>query len=71
MEAVGLNTEKQNPKDCLDALRVLKLRQQQAKLRTAARGSGDEATDALSQLQRVSEEIDRIQEALPPDSHQG
>ena len=71
MEAVGLNTEKQNPKDCLDALRVLGLRQQQAKLRTAARGSGDEALDALSQLQRVSEEIDRIQEALPPDSHQG
>ena len=71
MEPVGLNTEKQNPKDCLDALSVLRLRQQQAKLRAAARGSGDEALDALSKLQLVSEEIDRLQEALPPDSHQG
>ena len=70
MERVGLNTEKQSPKDCLDALRVSSLRQRQADLRAAARRGGDEALEALSELQSVSEEMDRLQQALPPESNQ-
>ena len=71
MEPVGLNKEKQRPRDCLDALRVFRLRQEQAELRAATRGSDEEARKALSELQRVSEEINRLQEDLPPESNQG
>ena len=61
MEPVGLNTAQQSPRDCLDALRLISLRQRQARLQGAARGDGDEALAALAEMQRVSEEIDRLQ----------
>lgn len=61
MEPVGLNTEKQEPGDCLDALRVSRLRQKQVRLRAAVRDGGEASLDALSELQSVSEEIDRLQ----------
>ena len=71
MEPVGLNTEKQNPGECLNALRVKKLRQRQARLRGVARAGGEEELKALAELQRISEEINRLQEDLPPESNQG
>ena len=64
MEPVGLNTRTQNPRDCLDALRVVRLRQEQARLRAAARGEGDDSLRALSALQMVSEELNRLQDDL-------
>ena len=68
MEPVGLNTGKQSPGDCLDALRVSRLRDRQSGLRAAARGDGEEALEALSELQRVSEELDRLLSGSPaPD----
>ena len=57
---VGLNTEKQSPGECLDALRILSLRQKLPALRVAAGGDGEEAFAALAELQRISEEIDRL-----------
>ena len=57
---VGLNTEKQSPGECLDALRILSLRQRLPALRAAARGDGEEALTALAELQQISEEIDRL-----------
>lgn len=57
---VGLNTEKQSPRDCLDALRESRLRGRQAALRGTVRAGGDEATAALAELQRLNEEIDRL-----------
>jgi hypothetical protein len=68
MERVGLNTEKQGPGECLDALRIVGLRRKLPQLRTATRGTGEEALAALAELQRVSEEIDRLQHgAAAPD----
>ncbi|MDE2881612.1 MAG: DNA primase [Acidobacteriota bacterium] len=66
MEPVGLNTEKQSPGECLDALRILSLRQKLPPLRAAAGGDGEEALAALAELQRISEEIDRLQCGSPP-----
>jgi len=63
---VGLNTEKQNPGECLDALRILSLRQKLPALRAAAGGDGEEALAALAELQRVSEEIDRLRQGSRP-----
>ena len=63
---VGLNTEKQSPGDCLDALRVPRLRDRQAKLRGVVRAGGDEAIAALAELQRISEEIDRLRQGSRP-----
>ena len=65
MEPVGLNTEKQNPGECLDALRILSLRQKLPALRATARGDGDEALAALAELQRINEEIDRLRRGSP------
>ena len=64
---VGLNTEKQNPGDCLDALREPRLRDRQATLRGVVRGGGDEATEALVELQRINEEIDRLRQGSGPE----
>lgn len=64
MEPVGLNTKEQNPRECLDALRVVALRRKLPQLRTAARGTGEEALGALAALQRISEEIDRLQHGM-------
>ena len=66
MEPVGLNTEKQSPGECLDALRILSLRQKLPALRAAAGGDGEEALAALAELQRISEEIDRLRRGSPP-----
>ena len=57
MEPVGLNTGKQNPRDCLDAVRLVGLRKRQARLQAAVREGSDEA---LALLQKLSEEIDRL-----------
>ena len=57
---VGLNTEKQSPGECLDALRIVSLRQKLPALRAAAGGDGEEALAALAELQRINEEIDRL-----------
>ncbi len=65
MDRVGLNTAGQSPGDCLDALRISKLRQRQARLQAAARSEGEEALQALSELQRISEEINRLVEGAP------
>lgn len=65
MDPVGLNTGKQSPRECLEALRVLRLRQKLPPLRAAARGAGEEALAALRELQRISEEIDRMQRDPP------
>ena len=65
MDPVGLNTRKQSPQECLDALRVRRLRQQLPSLRAAARGGGEEALTALTELQKISEEIDRLQRDPP------
>jgi len=61
MDPVGLNTAKQSPRECLEALRVLRLRRKLPALRAATRGGGEEALAALAELQRISEEIDRMQ----------
>ena len=66
MEPVGLNTEKQSPGECLDALRILSLRQKLPALRAAAGGDGEEALAALAELQRINEEIDRLHRGSPP-----
>ena len=66
MEPVGLNTEKQNPGECLDALRILSLRQKLPALRATARGDGDEALAALAELQRINEEVDRLRRGSAP-----
>ncbi len=63
---VGLNTEKQSPEECLDALRIVSLRQKLPALRAAAGGDGEEALAALTELQRISEEIDRLRRGSPP-----
>lgn len=65
MEPVGLNTEKQSPGECLDALRIVSLRQKLPALRATARGEGEEALAALAELQRISEEIDRLRRGSP------
>ncbi len=64
---VGLNTEKQSPGECLDALRILSLRQKLPSLRAAAGGDGEEALAALAELQRISEEIDRLRQGSGPE----
>lgn len=64
---VGLNTEKQSPGECLDALRILRLRQKLPSLRAAAGGDGEEALAALAELQRISEEIDRLRQGSGPE----
>ena len=68
MEPVGLNTRKQRPGDCFDALRLGGLRRKQAQLQAAGRGDGEEALAALSELQRVSEEIDRLLMGSPRET---
>lgn len=60
MAPIGLNTKKQRPGDCLDALRLAGLRRKQAHLQAVGRGDGEEALEALSELQHVSEEIDGL-----------
>ena len=65
MDRVGLNMEKQNPGECLDALRVLSLRRKLPALRAATRGEGEEALRALAEVQRTGEEIDRLQRGSP------
>ena len=64
-DRVRLNTEKQTPRECLDALRLLKLRRKLPALRASARGDGEEALAALAELQRISEEMDRLQGGSP------
>ena len=64
---VGLNTEKQSPGECLDALRILSLRQKLPALRVSAGGDGEEALAALAELQRISEEIDRLRHGSGPE----
>ena len=68
MERVGLNTKKQNPGDCLDVLKVSRLRRKQVRLQAAVRDDGEDALDAMSELQSVSEEIDRLQGGLQRES---
>lgn len=63
---VSLNMEKQSPGDCLDALRLPRMRDRQARLRGVVRAGGDEALTALTELQRISEEIDRLRRGSPP-----
>ena len=63
---VALNTEKQSPGDCLDALRESRLRDRQAVLRGKVRAGGNEVTDALAALQRINEEIDRLRRGSAP-----
>ena len=64
---VSLNTGKQSPAECLDALRILSLRQKLPSLRAAAGGDGEEALAALAELQRISEEIDRLRQGSRPE----
>lgn len=66
---VALNTEKQSPGDCLDALRESRLRDRQAVLRGKVRAGGNEVTDALAALQRINEEIDRLRRGSPASDH--
>ena len=66
MEPVGLNTARHGPEACLDALRILSLRQKLPALRAAAGGNGEEALAALAKLQRINEEIDRLRRGAPP-----
>ena len=59
MEPVGLNTEKQRPQDCFDALRLSVLRRRLSRLRATVR-SAEDAEEPLRELQRVSEQVDAL-----------
>ena len=54
-------TARLDPRGCLDAFRIWRLRERQPALRNRANSAGVDALHALQELQRISEEIEVLQ----------